>query len=267
MEQFELIQEFIERTERATTLDELGTGFHRVIATLGFRYFACCSHADPLRLPRGAFVIHSYPAAWARTFCQRRFHRIDPVFQQAERARLPFYWDTALRVGLTSDQREILVQASEFGIAHGYTVPLRLPEAQFAYPASCSLVPDAPSLATPVHYCVQLLAYRLYQAASRIVGERQAVPCATPLSKRERQCLELVAQGKSDWVAGKLLGISERTVHNHIERAKRRFKVATRVQAIVLALASRQISFGDVIRAEIDASRSTVTNADRKPKP
>ncbi|MGH8176104.1 MAG: LuxR C-terminal-related transcriptional regulator, partial [Steroidobacter sp.] len=46
------------------------------------------------------------------------------------------------------------------------------------------------------------------------------------------------------------LGLSERTVHNHIESAKRRLKVATRVQAIVQALASRQISFGDVIRLE-----------------
>jgi DNA-binding CsgD family transcriptional regulator len=69
------------------------------------------------------------------------------------------------------------------------------------------------------------------------------------MTRRERQCLELAAQGKSDWVAGRILGISERTVHNHIEHAKRRLGVATRVQAIVHALVSRQIAFGDVIRS------------------
>ncbi len=35
-------------------------------------------------------------------------------------------------------------------------------------------------------------------------------------SQRERQCLELAAQGKDDWSIGSLLRISERTAHNHI---------------------------------------------------
>jgi len=70
------------------------------------------------------------------------------------------------------------------------------------------------------------------------------------LSERERQCLELAAQGKDDWAIGSLLCISERTAHNHIERAKRRLGVCTRVQVIVHALSEGQIAFGDVIKAE-----------------
>jgi DNA-binding CsgD family transcriptional regulator len=69
-------------------------------------------------------------------------------------------------------------------------------------------------------------------------------------SERERQCLELAAQGKDDWAIGSLLRISERTAHNHIERAKRRLGVCTRVQVIVHALNDGQISFGDVIKME-----------------
>jgi len=38
----------------------------------------------------------------------------------------------------------------------------------------------------------------------------------------------LAAQGKSDTDAGVLLGISNQTVHQHIETAKRRYGVATR---------------------------------------
>ena len=68
------------------------------------------------------------------------------------------------------------------------------------------------------------------------------------LSERERECLTLAAQGKSDWAVGRILGISERTVHNHIENAKRRLRVTTRVQAIVHGLASGQIVLRDVLR-------------------
>jgi DNA-binding CsgD family transcriptional regulator len=70
------------------------------------------------------------------------------------------------------------------------------------------------------------------------------------LSPRERQCLELAAQGKSDWVSSRILGLSERTVHNHVENAKRRLQVATRMQAVMHALAGQQISLGDVVRRD-----------------
>src|SRR5690606_40940921 len=67
------------------------------------------------------------------------------------------------------------------------------------------------------------------------------------LSARQRQCLELAAQGKDEWTIGRLLNLAECTVHKHIGNAKRKLGVATRTQAVVEALATRQISFGDVV--------------------
>jgi DNA-binding CsgD family transcriptional regulator len=251
MDYFDLLQEFIEHSKRAAHADALASAFQRAIETLGFRYFACCSHVDPLRPPRRAVVLHSYPATWVRLYSEQKFFQIDPVFRYADTRLLPFFWDAnEFRAGLTRQQREILAQASKFGIAHGFTIPIHLPCSQVAYPASCSVVPDSRSVEPPSYYIAQLMAYCMYDAASREMEAREGEAGAIELSNRERQCLELVAQGKSDWVVGKLLSISERTVHNHIERAKRRLGVTTRVQAIVHALATRQISLGDVIKAE-----------------
>jgi DNA-binding CsgD family transcriptional regulator len=102
------------------------------------------------------------------------------------------------------------------------------------------------------YFAAQLMACYMYVAAARRLNAQR--PLQSPrLSARERECLELAAHGKSDWAAGMLLGISERTVHNHIESAKRRLGVATRVQAIVRALTTGQISLGDVVRADRDA--------------
>lgn len=55
------------------------------------------------------------------------------------------------------------------------------------------------------------------------------------LTPREKQVLELVAQGKDDWAIGQLLSISESTAHWHIERIKKRFGVHTRTQAVLIA--------------------------------
>jgi DNA-binding CsgD family transcriptional regulator len=251
MNYFDHLHEFIEHSESAASADELAIHFQRAIETLGFRYFACCSHVDPLRPPRRAVVIHSYPEAWVRLYSEQNFFQIDPVLRHADTTLLPFFWDSSdFRAGLTHQQLEMLAQASKYGIAHGFTIPIHLPSSRVAYPASCSVVPASRPVELPSYYIAQVMSYFMYDVASRELETKEGETGAIELSNRERQCLELVAQGKSDWVVGKLLSISERTVHNHIERAKRRLGVTTRVQAIVHALATRQISFGDVIKAE-----------------
>ena len=52
---------------------------------------------------------------------------------------------------------------------------------------------------------------------------------------RESQVLGWIAAGKSDWAIGRILNISGKTVNFHVENAKRKFGVCTRVQAVVAA--------------------------------
>jgi DNA-binding CsgD family transcriptional regulator len=267
MKHFDLAQSFIERCGNGEDAETLAAAFQHVLETLGFRHFACCSHVDPLLPPPRAVMLHTYPAEWARTFSELQFYDVDPVFEYANRTLLPFFWDTALAgADLTMHQQEILAEARRFGLVHGYTVPIHSPWSQGVFRASCSVVPDSQSIEPAAYSAVQLMSTYLYELASRDAASGVVVAAPSELSQRERQCLELAAQGKTDWVVGKILGISERTVHNHIENAKRRLRVATRVQAVVHALASRQISFGDVIRAE-QSERSGPINKRRNSRP
>lgn len=60
---------------------------------------------------------------------------------------------------------------------------------------------------------------------------------APTLSPRERDCLLALARGlRLQAVAGEL-GLSVKTVDNHIAAAKRRLGAATREQAVALAIA------------------------------
>ena len=251
VDHFDFTQSFIEQCDRATHVNQLAAAFQQSLETLGFRHFACCSHVDPLRPPRRSVMLHTYPEAWARCFSELHFYEFDPVFLRAEQSRLPFHWDAPdFRAELTPPQQEILAEASRLGITRGYTIPMHSVGAAGPLRASCSVVPDSTTIDASSYFAVRLMGAYLYEAASRDAEAQDPAVAANTLSRRERQCLELAAQGKSDWVVGRLLNISERTVHNHIESAKRRLGVATRVQAIVHALASRQVSFGDVIRPQ-----------------
>jgi len=54
----------------------------------------------------------------------------------------------------------------------------------------------------------------------------------SPLSPRESECLRWVADGKTDFEVGKILHISPRTVRFHINNAKAKLGVTTRIQAV-----------------------------------
>jgi LuxR family transcriptional regulator, quorum-sensing system regulator LasR len=61
-------------------------------------------------------------------------------------------------------------------------------------------------------------------------------------TRRESQVLGWIAAGKSDWAIGRILNISGKTVNFHVENAKRKFGVGTRVQAVVAAMREGVIS-------------------------
>jgi DNA-binding CsgD family transcriptional regulator len=56
------------------------------------------------------------------------------------------------------------------------------------------------------------------------------------VTPRETEILSWVAAGKSDWAIGQILRISGKTVNFHVENAKRKLGVGTRVQAAVVAM-------------------------------
>jgi DNA-binding CsgD family transcriptional regulator len=61
-------------------------------------------------------------------------------------------------------------------------------------------------------------------------------PARTRMTERESEILAWVAAGKSDWAIGRILNISGKTVNFHVENAKRKLGVGTRVQAVIAAM-------------------------------
>lgn len=249
MNQYDVIQEFLGCLQKdSASPDRMAAHFLRAIEALGFRYFACCSHVDPLHPPADAVMLHNYPAGWIRTFSEAKLHEIDPVMKRAASNPLPFFWDTALpSIALTQSQRIMMADAAGYGIAHGFTVPLHLSWLPGTLRASCSVIPDGPDMEMRSYVTVEVLATYLYFFASRthapwLASQRVA------LTQRERECLALVAQGKGDWTIARVLSLSESTVHYHIEELKRRLRVVTRTQAVVHALICGQLTFSDVFR-------------------
>ncbi len=213
------------------------------LGALGFVYVACSSHVDPLRPPRGAVSMVNYPADWLQRFSEQNYAGHDPIFATAKKAATPFYWDALVRSKtLCARQQLIIDEAASLGLAHGLTVPIHSPG---ALPASCSLVPGIEGFDRTHAPDVFMIALYAHETA-RTLANAAVASTAPRLTKRERECLALAGRGKSDWDIGKILGVSARTVHNTLERAKQRYGVAHRVQAVVKAVFDGQIVIDDL---------------------
>jgi LuxR family transcriptional regulator, quorum-sensing system regulator BjaR1 len=234
---------FAEVCDAAIEIEDVAEAFKREIRALGFSYAACASHVDPLKPPAGAVMIVDYPTAWLERFSANNYARRDPVFTTARRQALPFQWsDLRYSADLDDDQIVILDEAAEVGLGNGFTIPIHAPG---ALPASCSLAigPDGvdPLSVRQAHW----YAVYAHETVRRLLGEG-AGRKRPLLSRRERQCIELIAQGKDDFAVSVILGISEHTAHNTIRRAMRKYGVATRMQAFVRALRDGEIRLEDV---------------------
>jgi len=56
------------------------------------------------------------------------------------------------------------------------------------------------------------------------------------LTRREKECLEWSAHGKTAWEIGRILGISVRTVNNHLSNSFKRLSVTNRSEAIAKSI-------------------------------
>lgn len=200
MNQFDVIQGFLACCETGSpSPEQLAAKFLETVQILGFRYFACWSHVDPFHPPPEAVMMHNYPRGWMRTYSEAKLYEVDPVLKYAETHSLPFFWETALQTdALTKRQQTMMAEAANYGLANGYTVPLRSSWIPSTLRASCTVIPHSHSVDTRSYLAVEVAATCLYSRASR-----ESTPWVTKehvtLTLRERQILALVAQGKSGW--------------------------------------------------------------------
>jgi DNA-binding CsgD family transcriptional regulator len=62
------------------------------------------------------------------------------------------------------------------------------------------------------------------------------------LSNREREVLQLLADGLTGQQASRELAVSPETLRTHVRNAMRRLGATTRVRAVAIALARREIN-------------------------
>jgi DNA-binding CsgD family transcriptional regulator len=127
-----------------------------------------------------------------------------------------------------------LAKGRDHGLREGFTIPIRMadePDALFSVArASDDEISGEDALAA------RLIGTIAFDRGRAIHGEERLSYEPVPLSPRQIDCIALVGQGKSDWEAAKILGLSRDTVHEYVEGARRRYGVRRRTQLVLRAV-------------------------------
>jgi len=83
------------------------------------------------------------------------------------------------------------------------------------------------------------------------------VPATTPLTRRQMEILNLMAQGLSNGEIAEVFSLDERTIKNHITSIFRKMEANNRTHAVVLALRHNLIEPDILGTQEVSTARSS----------
>ena len=240
-----LVDQFVDMLSRCGSDAELAALLGDVARELGFSYFALLHHASLTRRGGRLIRIDTYPQGWEEELDARGLMGADPVHLASQRTNTGFAWsELAALVPLGPAQRDVLERSLRFGIGTGFTVPVNVPGEPGG---SCSFaVRSGLDLPHARLRCAETIGAHGFRAARRIHGYPA---CGRPprLSRRQRECLRLVAAGKTDWEIARILGLGVETARQYVKGARAAYDVASRTQLAVHGLRDALISFDEAI--------------------
>lgn len=252
------VQHFIEASRKIRSAQELEALIAAISFDMGFDYYALVHHVDlrtyhpDLRhmVPGGLIALSNYPEAWVEAYQHRNIVTHDPILVASTRTGVGFVWeDMGKFIEITPLHKAITEDTRRAGLMQGFTVPAHVPgetngTCNFAMGRGRSL----PTHNLPMAQLVGSFAFEAARSLVQRTLENKSRAPKRKLGNRQLECLALMAQGKTDWEIGRILGISELTVKRHFKLARELYDVPKSVQVLLRALHEGQIALSDVLR-------------------
>lgn len=231
--------DFIVAAERCATLDELQACVTSTLAPYGsskFAFFALAPNPEngarsPLPLTR------TITPEWRDRYLDQSYYNSDIVTHVAIQAPGAFVWDDVRPENLSGRTRTVFNEGREImKVEGGLCVPTHDASGFAGFISLFFDEADPPPAVRRELKIISLFALERAKELRGVTPEHPGWDRPCPLTPRQREALAFMAQGKTDWEIGVILGISQTTAHSHVENAKRKLGARTRAQAVARAV-------------------------------
>lgn len=223
----------------ATSAKEVWAQLKAFAAPHGFHHLTVIRFSDelPHRVAKSILYMDG-PEGFAEEFDREHFGPDHPLITRALSTLEPFSAAETRATALTPAQRGVLQRINvTLNVREGWTIPVHFCERLRGIIMTGGPAPDMSRLLSSTLHLLALAAFKRVEDLAAGVDAK-----AHTLTPREVECLRWVALGKTDGEIAVILSIGKRTVRFHVENAKRKLQVATRVQAVAEAIRRQAIA-------------------------
>jgi LuxR family transcriptional activator of conjugal transfer of Ti plasmids len=220
--------------DSALLVKGLRPGFEAV----GFEYFSVMEAIAERGQAGLRPLVGNVNESWQRFYREHQLDRTDLRIRRARISARSFYCSEILRddPDVSIDERKFWSKAADFGLNDSYVFPYRTAGGRVF---AAVLIGEGRPITPTLRVATQMLSFEFICATLRLssenaVGDSRALK--VDLSRREIQCLQLLAAGKSSAAIAHDLGISHRTVDHYVGDACAKLRVRSRAQAVATAI-------------------------------
>ena len=244
---FKIAADFIEFSHRAKSLEALGKAFSAAGRQLGFDHYAYVSSVEfgsgalsaSGSEPTDGFFLADIDRDQFSDWCAEDYlvsapTRAAKVLEKSYPSEGSMAWYHG-PIGRSATPKQMrLKEDTGCTIGQvGMSVPVHV---SGGLPGLVNVIGSSETIDPAASHAVHLMSLHLHDAVLKLAKkEKLEMHPTIKLTPRERECMKWVVSGKTDWEISSILNISERTVHNHVESAKTKMGVKSRVQAVVRA--------------------------------
>jgi DNA-binding CsgD family transcriptional regulator len=229
------VRDFIDESSNHNSLNELSNSMSDLTQAWGFDRFVSAKISSSQNIIQAPLTMAfgNSPEEWFQHYQEHGHVYRDPCIELAmtsNQAR----WLSAIRSGpLTADQALVMNEAQAFGINNCLVVPSRQPDGSVW--ASCFFT-QSTDQSEEVLISATVAAHQFVEIGARLANkETKQLTHDYILTPRQREVVDLLAQGLNTFEISENLGTSPRTVAHQIEEAKRRLNAPTLPALVVQA--------------------------------
>ncbi|APO76995.1 LuxR family transcriptional regulator protein (plasmid) [Rhizobium etli 8C-3] len=177
----------------------------------------------------------TYPGRWTEIYVDKQYFDIDPVINVLRLGFMPVDWSSLNQP--PAQVSRVFEEARSYDIGpHGLSIPIRGPKGERCLFSVTSNLPkrDWSRLRASSIHELQILSHYLHETMLSASGLRE-VNRYRNLSRRESQCLQLLARGRISKQIAADLGISENSVKLYLRSARLKLGSVTSYHAVAKA--------------------------------
>ena len=229
-ETYEMLQKF----ESCQTEEQVSIVALDAASEFGAEYYLSGTMPPPISSPENQMkhlIIGSWPKEWSERYFSCKYLQDDPTITHVRKNIAPLIWDDLNQID--SSRNFVMDEARDFGLLHGITIPQQSLDGlkigiSFAGRHMETSNPNSSIALTVIGAYAVSSALRVLKHKRR---NRQV-----NLTKREREILYWIAEGKTSWEIGIILSIAKPTVEKHFTALQHKLKVNNRTHAVAEAL-------------------------------